>query len=131
MGTCFNGCKSLKQGPVLPESVTAMHQIYATAGVTDVYIPLTNVSTYDFALNNTGGITNVTWVGERKSNYNVTSLAGNARIPEKDIQELVPEHLADLTASGTTATLTLGETYLAYLTEDEITEATNKGWILE
>ena len=96
MGTCFNGCKSLKQGPVLPESVIQMHQIYATAGVTDVYIPLTNVSTYDYALNNTGGITNVTWVGERKSSYNVKSLAGNASIPKTDIQELVPEHLADL-----------------------------------
>ena len=132
VGACFNGCTSLKEGAVLHENITAMHQIYAGSSVKKIYVPLANITAYDFMINNlTVNLEDIIWIGERKTDFSIPLLAGNRSVPQADIKELVPEHLADLTALGTTATLTLGETYLSYLTEDEIAQAVAKGWTLQ
>lgn len=130
MSSTFKGCTSLTQAPNIPNSVTNISMMLALCEkVTSITLPLANIQTYNGALNSTG-ITDITWVGERNSDFDITSLYFNG-CSQQDIQELVPEHLADLTELETTATLTLGETYLSYLTEDEITQATAKGWTIQ
>ena len=161
MNSTFYGCSSLTQAPVIPQGVTNMQSTFqgctslttapniplSTKGysldsllrdcplITSVAIPL-EVLTYSYwqLLYGCTGLTNIDWIGVATTSLNVNSLKGNdVRVvfAQADIQELVPEHLADLTALGTTATLTLGETYLSYLTEDEIAQAVAKGWTLQ
>ena len=79
------------------------------------------------ALENCRGDLDVVWVGERTTDFNLSVYGHTNGFRAIDIQELVPEHLATVES----ATLTLGETYLAYLTEDEITSAVAKGWTLQ
>ena len=130
MAGAFYKCTSLTQAPNIPNGVTNISMILALCEkVTSITLPLANIQTYNGALNSTG-ITDITWVGERNSDFDITSLYFNG-CSQEDIQELVPEHLADLTTLGTTATLTLGETYLAYLTEEEIAQAVAKGWTIQ
>ena len=97
VGVCFNGCTSLKEGAVLHENITTMHQIYADSSVKKIYVPLTNITAYDYMINNlTVNLEDIIWIGERKTDFSIPSLAGNRSIPQQDIQELVPEHLDDL-----------------------------------
>ena len=133
MQSCFNGCKELITAPNIPSSVININAIFQKCSkLESVTIPLANIPTYyNNALQNCTALTDITWEDERNTNFSLTSLGSNIAYTQQDIQELVPEHLADLTSQGTTATLTLGETYLGYLTEEEITQAVAKGWILQ
>ena len=150
MNSTFQGCTSLTTAPTIPDSVTNMYNTFygctslTTApnipnGVTTMYstfkdctkliecsIPLTNVTDYAQCLLNCSALTNITWVGERTTNFSLATL-GAPLYTQADIQELVPEHLGTVTS----ATLTLGETYLAYLTEEEKASAVAKGWTLQ
>ena len=142
MSYAYCGCEALTKAPNIPiNCITINNIIGGCSKITDIAIPLTvmgvnpnnnqNSTTYYLnALSNTFNLTNIDWIGERTVDFNITIL-GKSNISQADIQELVPEHLADLKSEGKTATLTLGETYLEYLTEDEIAQATAKGWIIQ
>ena len=81
----------------------------------------------DNALENCREDLDVVWVGERTTDFNLSVYGHTNGFRAIDIQELVPEHLGTVES----ATLTLGETYLAYLTEEEIASAVAKGWTLQ
>ena len=126
MRQTFTDCSALTTAINIPESVIDMYMCFSSCpSLKNVAIPLTNISTYNNVLNNFNHIEDITWVGLRSSSFNLSTLGGT--IPETDIKELVNNHLATVES----ATLTLGSTYLAYLTEEEIAGAVAKGWILE
>lgn len=71
----------------------------------------------------------VIWEGLRKYDLNIPNLVGaNRTLTQAQIKDLVNNHLDEVDDNKT---LTLGETYLAYLTEDEIAQAVAKGWTLQ
>ena len=154
MGYCFANCESLTTPPRTPEGVTSLVNAYQNCTslttapyipssciniasafyntkITTITIPLANIKVgcYTSALNKCSLLTDIVWEGERKGDFILTDLRSSG-ISQEDVKELVPEHLADLTAEGKTATLTLGETYGAYLTPDEVFSANAKGWTI-
>ena len=133
LGYTFRNCSSLTIAPDISQvTITDILSCFSgCTSLTNVKIPLTFTGTsYGSLLQSCDSLTDITWIGERTTDLNVTNF-NCPNYTQQDIQELVPEHLANLTASGTTATLTLGEKYLGYLTDEEIEAAVNKGWILE
>ena len=73
--------------------------------LTEVTIPLSNITMYTDALTDCIKLSNIIWKGDLKNNmimYGATSTALMSNQSEvcsytqQDIQELVPEHLADL-----------------------------------
>ena len=133
LGYTFRNCSSLTIAPDISQvTITDILSCFSgCTSLTNVKIPLTFTGTsYGSLLQSCDSLTDITWIGERTTDLNVTNF-NCPNYTQQDIQELVPEHLANLTASGTTATLTLGEKYLGYLTEEEIEAAVNKGWTLE
>ena len=96
------------------------------SSLTECTIPLTNVINYEDCLLHCSALTNITWIGERTTSFSLATLNASS-YTEADVKELVPEHLGTVES----ATLTLGETYLAYLTEEEIASAVAKGWTLQ
>ena len=131
MNSTFYGCTSLVEGAILHENITNIQTIYSgCTSLKKVYIPLSaNWISLNRPLNDCRSLEEVIWVGNRNTSYDVYDLINSNYIllPRQSINDLVPEHLATVES----ATLTLGETYLAYLTEDEITSAVAKGWTLQ
>ena len=127
MSNTFQGCKSLTTSPTIPNSVTNMYAAFNNCILlTECSIPLTKVKNYSSCLSNCSALINITWTGERTTNFSLTTL-GAPSYTQADIRDLVTKHLGTVES----ATLTLGETYLAYLTEDEKTSAVAKGWTLQ
>ena len=127
----FNNCTSLTQNPNVPTGVTNLKYAFANSSITAITIPLANLTTYDYAISKCPNLTDVTWVGELTKTFNVKNLyyksaTDNTTPTGIDIQELVPEHLGTVTGQ----TLTLGD-YISHLSEDEISQAVAKGWILQ
>ena len=127
MANTFSSCSSLTTAPTIPNGVTNMNNIFSNCSkLTECTIPLPNVINYTNCLLGCSSLTNITWTGERTTDFSLTTL-GAPSYTQADIQELVPEHLGTVES----ATLTLGATYLAYLTEEEIASAVAKGWTLQ
>ena len=127
MNQTFYGCLSLTIAPNIPDSVTDIFGTFCNcSSLTECTIPLTNVTNYTNCLQNCSALTNITWIGERTTVFSLV-LLGAPSYTQADIQELVPEHLGTVES----ATLTLGATNLAYLTEEEIASAVAKGWTLQ
>ena len=61
----------------------------------EVTVPLDSIGNYT-ATFNASAIQNITWTGERITDFNLNTMGSNITFPKQDIQELVPEHLADL-----------------------------------
>ena len=128
---CFYYCDAMTKGATINTTVVGniSSMYYRCSKMTTCEIPLCANS----CSNTLFGISascDITWLGERTADLDVYNdnpgmSFSNAR--KVDIQELVPEHLA--TVSG--KTLTLGSTYLGYLTQDEISQAVAKGWTLQ
>ena len=131
MNSCFSGCSSLTKGVVnMPNTCNDMSALYyGCSSLQTCEIPI-NVDKCTNALYNVPSTCDITWVGERTTNLSLTSSQLYWNGNQRDIQELVPEHLADLSASGGSATLTLGDTYGSYLTKDEVFLANQKGWTI-
>ena len=137
MNETFRDCHALTESPVIPDSVTTMNACFMDSpNIKIFYIPLSNTTTYGGAIaswhTTIVSIEDIVWVGSRSYDFIVhgsNGLDGPSRrvISQADIKELVNNHLATVES----ATLTLGETYLAYLTEDEIAQATAKGWTIQ
>ena len=141
MGNAFYGCTKLKHGVVFEQDrdINMANAYVSCTSLESAHIPLSfnyprTSQPYPF-FQGVGHPVDIIWVGERKGDMYVANVWGktffDVNLYEADIKELVPEHLADLTTLGTTATLTLGETFLAYLTEEEIAQAVAKGWTLQ
>ena len=99
---------------------------YYCKNLTNCSIPLTNVINYSSYLSSCSSLTNIEWVGERTTNFSLSTLRAPS-FTQIAIKELVNKHLGTVES----ATLTLGEAYLAYLTEEEIASAVSKGWTLQ
>ena len=128
MSNTFYGCISMTTAPVIPDNVESIYYMDRNCKYTEITIPISKLTSWKY-IGMGVPLTNVDWKGERSTDFTLEEFY--IGFTQRDIQELVPEHLADLTELGTTATLTLGETYLAYLTEDEIAQAVAKGWTLQ
>ena len=132
MDSCYANCTSLTTSPNIPNGCTNYRYVVYNTSITSITLPLENVTNYTNAVGDCSSLVDITWSGERSTYFSLTELGqGKTKYTQEDIQELVPEHLADLTSQGTTATLTLGTTCLSYLTEDEIAQAVAKGWTLQ
>ena len=130
MAYCFRGCSNLATPPTIyTDVITNMSSsFHDCSALTAVTIPL-RITSYGNCLNGCSALVDITWSGERTTNFILGT--DGLRAPsytQADIQELVTGHLANL--GGSSATLTLGETYLAYLTEEEKAAAVAKGWTL-
>ena len=123
----FESCTSLTTIPTIPDTVTTMvFTFYYCKNLTNCSIPLTNVINYSSYLSSCSSLTNIEWVGERTTNFSLSTLRAPS-FTQIAIKELVNKHLGTVES----ATLTLGEAYLAYLTEEEIASAVSKGWTLQ
>ena len=143
----FNGCTSLSITPVLPDiyngeliqtfagtalttpakipnNVTNMYACYKGCDkLTEVTIPLTNLTTYDNALTGCTSLTTVNWEGQRNSDFNLITL-GAPSYSKPSIINLANEHLATVES----ATLTLSESCSDYLSVFEIFSLSERGW---
>lgn len=126
MKDTFNGCLFLTSVSNTPDSVTSIFSTFnGCSKLTECAVPLTNTSSYTDCLANCSSLTNIIWIGERTKTLNLSYLNAPSHT-QADIKELVNEHLGTVSDR----TLRLGDTYLAYLTQEEITAAENKGWML-
>ena len=125
----FYGCSSIEYMDLSQwdmSNMTSTGCMYRhCSSLRTAYLPIQG-GVPDNALENCRGDLDVVWVGERSSDFDI-SVYSHSNFRAEDIQELVNEHLGTVES----ATLTLGETYLAYLTEEEIASAVAKGWILQ
>ena len=143
----FNGCTSLSITPVLPDSyngqliqtftgtalttpakipnnVTNINGCYKECSkLTEVTIPLTNLTTYDNALTGCTSLTTINWGGQRTSDFNLITL-GAPSYSKPSIINLANEHLATVES----ATLTLSESCSDYLSVFEIFSLSERGW---
>lgn len=102
MTDCYNGCTSLVTAPYIPDTCTNIKNIvYACDKLTEITIPLKNISIYVNALYGTG-IQKINWVGKRKTDFSiyVSGLYGGNVATKKYTPEtltsLVNDHLDDL-----------------------------------
>lgn len=102
MTDCYNGCTSLVTAPYIPDTCTNIKNIvYACDKLTEITIPLKNISIYVNALYRTG-IQKINWVGKRKTDFDIyiSGLYGGNVATKKYTPEtltsLVNDHLDDL-----------------------------------
>ena len=129
----YQGCKKLTKSAYIPSGCTNVNALYFSCGsLKNATIPLANIEDYKSMLQYmyVDSSCDIAWEGERYTDFDVSLLGFYYPCSQEDIQELVPEHLADLASQGKTATLTLGDTYGAYLTSDEVFLANQKGWTI-
>ena len=143
----FNGCTSLSITPVLPDSyngqliqtfagtalttpakipnnVTNINRCYKECSkLTEVTIPITNLTTYEEALTGCTSLETINWEGQRTSDFNLTAL-GAPSYSKPSIINLANEHLATVES----ATLTLSESCSDYLSVFEIFSLSERGW---
>lgn len=116
----FSGCTNLTTPPVLPVVVNNISNVlYNCSNISTITLPLTYLTSYNNAL--VGTNVDITWQDNRTTDLDLTKFG--ITFTEDDIHELV-EHLAE--TSG--ATLTLDNSYGAYLTVDEVWTLHNRGW---
>jgi hypothetical protein len=103
MTSCFQGCTSLTTAPNIPLSTKGQlldALMRDCTSITSVTIPLEVLTnSYWRMLYGCTALTNVDWIGLTTTGIDVGALTGNdSRVlfTQADIQELVPEHLADL-----------------------------------
>ena len=143
----FNGCISLSITPVLPDSyngqliqtfagtalttpakipnnVTNINGCYKECSkLTEVTIPITNLTTYEAALTGCTSLETINWEGQRTSDFNLITL-GAPSYSKPSIINLANEHLDTVES----ATLTLSESCSDYLSVFEIFALSEKGW---
>ena len=121
----YSDCKQLETCPKIPDTITDISGILSGCLLEEVEIPLT-VESYSYALARATNIKNIIWKGTRTTDFSLSTL-GCPSYTESNVKDLVNNHLGEVES----ATLTLGSTYLAYLTDEEIAAAVAKGWTLE
>lgn len=90
----YYGSTSMTSAPNIPDSVTNIQQVlYNCPKVTEVTIPVSNITSYTNALQGTS-LTNVDWTGKRATDFSLTLLNGS--YTQEDLKELVNDHLEDL-----------------------------------
>lgn len=126
MTNCFKNCISLELAPNIPNSCTNIVAcFYNCSKLRAVTIPL-HVNAYGNCLYNCIALKDITWEGERTSNFYITSDGLFApSYTEADVKELI-SHLGKVSS----ATLFLGS-YGSYLTPDEVFIADRKGWTVD
>lgn len=102
MTDCYNGCISLTTAPYIPDTCTDIKNlVYACNKLTEITIPVENITFYINALYGTG-IQNVNWIGKRKINFDIyiSGLYGGDTINKdytpETLTSLVNDHLEDL-----------------------------------
>ena len=123
----FSDCRTLTSIPTLDISnVTDMYNMfYGCSSLTT--IPEMNTSNVIGTYNAFGGCTSLTDLGGFIGLKCNLDLSASSLITHESIMNVINK-AADVTASP--ATLTLGSTNLAKLTDEEKSIATNKGWTL-
>ena len=124
LNSCFNGCTSMTGKPVVPSGVTNLMNAFYNTKITEVTIPLDNLISYQNAVTLCDELENIIWVGTRNTDFSMTSFC-HAYENEEDIHELI-EHLGNVES----ATLTLSDTCIGYLTPEDIISLQEKGWNL-
>ena len=124
LNSCFNGCISMTGKPVVPSSATSIMNVFYNTKITEVTIPLDNLISYQNAVTLCDELENIIWVGTRNTDFLMTSFC-HAYENEEDIHELI-EHLGNVES----ATLTLSDTCIGYLTSEDIISLQEKGWNL-
>lgn len=124
LNSCFNGCTSMTGKPVVPSGVTNLMNAFYNTKITEVTIPLDNLISYQNAVTLCDELENIIWVGTRNTDFLMTSFC-HAYENEEDIHELI-EHLGNVES----ATLTLSDTCIGYLTPEDIISLQEKGWNL-
>ena len=116
---CFQSCSALTTPPIIPEGVASMYYTFAFSGITTppnipstattiegvcrqctslttMTIPFRSTITNYWMCIHNSPITDITWEGEVESSLDISRLDSVYQRTQADIQELVPEHLADL-----------------------------------
>lgn len=124
LSNCFNGCTSMTGKPVVPSGVTSIPNAFYNTKITEVTIPLDNLITYQNAVTLCDELENIIWVGTRNTDFLMTSFCNDYK-NEEDIHELI-EHLGNVES----ATLTLNDTCIGYLTSEDVISLQEKGWNL-
>jgi uncharacterized protein YjbI with pentapeptide repeats len=132
LNSTFHSCTKLVHAPeILSTQVTNIGYLYYNCTkLQTAYIPVNNecpnYGSY-YPLNTCKALTKITWIGKATYDFNVRNFASDDGIVPKDaIIDLVENHLD--TVSG--KTLTLGDTYLGYLTDGKKAIALMKGWTI-
>ena len=127
MGYMFNGCREITTVPLFDTSkVTDMRGMFSECSKLTT-VPLfdtSKVTDMGYMFYSCGQLTTLGGFTELKVDFN---LADSPNLTKESILNVINE-AADVTASP--KTLTLGETNLAKLTDEEKSIATNKGWTL-
>lgn len=130
MDSCYNSCSNLTGKAIVPNSVTTFSNCFKDCSkLNSITFPLDSIGTglsYDETLKGCNSLTDIEWTGLRTTNFSLLALYAPP-FTQADVKELVNDHLGTIES----ATLTLGETYLAYLTEEEKASAVSKGWTLQ
>lgn len=130
MDSCYNSCSNLTGKAIVPNSVTTFSNCFKDCSkLNSITFPLDSIGTglsYDETLKGCNSLTDIEWTGLRTTNFSLLALYAPP-FTQADVKELVNDHLGTVES----ATLTLGETYLAYLTEEEKASAVSKGWTLQ
>lgn len=124
LNSCFNGCISMTGKPVVPSGATNIMNVFYNTKITEVTIPLDNLISYQNAVTLCDELENIIWVGTRNTDFLMTSFC-HAYENEEDIHELI-EHLGNVES----ATLTLSDTCIGYLTPEDVISLQEKGWNL-
>ena len=98
MNSCFEGCTSLVEAPYISENVTQADALYRNCtSLTKAVLPIGNANCY-LSLAGANNVTDIIFVGLRTTDYNMSWITDrfDSSIICSNIQELVPEHLADL-----------------------------------
>jgi surface protein len=139
-GGMFYGCTSLteiKGVETWTKDATTTGMYQKTPLLNTYYVPLNDSSSgwYNnkiFTGDSSLASKTIVWKNEINYSFALVNFTepNGVYLSQKHVQDLIPEHLGDLTATGGTATLTLGG-YSSYLTEDEIAQAVAKGWVVQ
>ena len=100
MNSCFTWCTSLIKAPNIPNTCTDIKELclQCTSMEGDFTFPLDTVTgSHNNCLGGTK-ISNIIWTGERATDLSLVSI-NCPNYTQEDIQELVPEHLADVTTN--------------------------------
>ena len=124
LNNCFNGCTSMTGKPVVPSGVTGLQNTFYNTKITEVTIPLDNLVSYQNVVTLCDELENIIWVGTRNTDFLMTSFCASYE-NEEDIHELI-EHLGNVES----ATLTLSDTCIGYLTSEDVISLQEKGWNL-
>ena len=121
LANCFNGCISMTGKPVVPSGVTSLQNAFYNTKITEVTIPLDNLTSYQNAVSLCAELENIIWVGTRNTDFSFLTLA----FGHVNTYGLI-DHLGEVDS----ATLTLNDNSIEHLTSEEIISLQEKGWTL-